>query len=116
MKHNKYKELNSDGKELRTVSITDELAQRLNKQVKDTGLSYKQDKSFEKKDDKKSDKNDAKTVKVGENEYDKALVIDALAVLEVTLNKNTGVKKTQEAVNKLTDELLEKLQEELTKE
>ena len=40
MKHNRYKELNSKGEELRQVSITDEQAEKFNKGSKESGISY----------------------------------------------------------------------------
>lgn len=58
---------------------------------------------------------DSKDIKVLDLSYDKADVIEALEIVEIKLAKNTGVKKTQEAIDSLEEDELEAVVEVLKK-
>ena len=50
------------------------------------------------------------TIAVGDGEYDRAAVISAMETIGVKINANTGVAKTQEAVNLLGEEKIKALE------
>lgn len=52
----------------------------------------------------------ATTIAVGDGEYDRAAVISAMETIGVKINANTGVAKTQEAVNLLGEEKIKALE------
>lgn len=110
MKHQLYNELNGKGEVIRSVSITEELAERLNSQSKTTRISYKLAKEKAASNDDK-----ATTIKIGDAEFDKKEVIEALLLVDVKLAGNTGITKTQEAFDALSEENKVIVQEELNK-
>ena len=97
MKHNKYSEVGKDDKEIRKVTITDEQAKRFNKRSKDTGLTYKPVKEQD---------NSPKIVKFNDQDVELSKAIEGYNSIEgiKKLNKKTGIKKVQEAIDSLTEE------------
>ncbi|MDI6033991.1 hypothetical protein QLS91_12995 [Flavobacterium sp. LB2P84] len=107
MKHQLYNELNGKGEVIRPVSITEELAETLNGQSESSGLSYEL--AGESAKDKPA------SIKIGELEFEKKEVIEALLLVDVKLTGNTGIAKTQETYDALSDENKVIVQEELNK-
>lgn len=110
MKHHLYSELNEKGEFIRQVSITEELAERLNGQSEVTKLSYELA-----GESAKDSKDKPTSIKIADLEYDKKEVIEALLLVDVKLSGNTGIAKTQEAFDALSEENKLIVQEELSK-